>query len=87
METIIGFVAGYLVGISEGKDSLQRLRSSWRAIRSSPEVHQLARQAVSLAGASIQQVSGRTLGSTVEGVTDLIARKAGVGTREPSQAA
>ena len=28
METIIGFVAGYLVGTREGKDGLERLKTS-----------------------------------------------------------
>ena len=42
METIIGFVAGYLVGTREGKDGLERLKTSWRAITSSPEVRKMA---------------------------------------------
>ena len=33
METIVGFVAGYLVGTREGRDGLDRLRSSWHSIR------------------------------------------------------
>ncbi len=42
METIIGFVAGYLVGAREGKAGLERLKTSWRAITSSPEVRKMA---------------------------------------------
>ncbi len=43
METIVGFVAGYLVGTREGKDGLERMRSSWHSIRTSPEsdLHEL----------------------------------------------
>jgi hypothetical protein len=49
METIVGFVAGYLVGTREGKAGLERLKTSWNAIRSSPEVRKMASDAVVLA--------------------------------------
>jgi len=45
METIIGFVAGYLAGSREGRAGLDRLRTSWHAIRTSPEVRKLASEA------------------------------------------
>jgi len=59
METIVGFVAGYLVGTREGKDGLDRLRSSWHSIRTSPEVRKLAAEAVTVAEMAVRQVSGR----------------------------
>jgi len=49
METIIGFVAGYLVGSREGKAGLERLKTSWRAITSSPEVRKMASDAMVMA--------------------------------------
>jgi hypothetical protein len=87
METIVGFVAGYLVGTREGKDGLERLRSSWHSIRTSPEVRKLAGEAVSMAEMAVRQVSGRgSLGGTVGDVTDMLIRRA-VGAREGSRAA
>jgi len=87
METIVGFVAGYLVGTREGKDGLDRLRSSWHSIRTSPEVRRLAGEAVSMAEMAVRQVSGRgSLGGTVGDVTDMLIRRA-VGAREGSRAA
>jgi hypothetical protein len=87
METIVGFVAGYLVGTREGKDGLDRLRSSWHSIRTSPEVRKLAAEAVSMAEMAVRQVSGRgSLGGTVGDVRDMLIRRA-VGAREGSRAA
>jgi len=87
METIVGFVAGYLVGTREGKDGLDRLRSSWRSIRTSPEVRKLAAEAVTVAEMAVRQVSGRGgLGGAVEDVRDMLVRRA-VGAREGSRAA
>ena len=87
METIVGFVAGYLVGTREGKDGLDRLRSSWHSIRTSPEVRKLAAEAVSMAELAVRQVSGAGgLGGTVGDVRDMLIRRA-VGAREGSRAA
>jgi hypothetical protein len=49
METIIGFVAGYLAGSREGKAGLERLKTSWQAITTSPEVRKMASDAIGLA--------------------------------------
>ncbi len=49
METIVGFVAGFLVGTREGKAGLERLKTSWRAITSSPEVRKMASDAIVMA--------------------------------------
>jgi len=87
METIVGVVAGYLVGTREGKDGLDRLRSSWHSIRTSPEVRKLAAEAVTVAEMAVRQVSGRGgLGGAGEDVRDMLVRRA-VGAREGSRAA
>jgi hypothetical protein len=91
METIVGFVAGYLVGARDGREGLERLRSSWDAIRKSPEVRKLATEAVSVAEMAVRRTSGRrgnlsSLGGAVGEVTDMLVRRA-VGSRSRSRAA
>jgi hypothetical protein len=77
METIVGFVAGYLVGTREGRDGLERMRSSWRSIRTSPEVRKLAADAISLVEAAMRERSGRaSIGGAVGNVTDMLVRRA-----------
>jgi hypothetical protein len=79
METIVGFVAGYLVGTREGRDGLERMRSSWNSIRTSPEVRRLATDALSMAEMAVRSSSGRrglTLGGAVGNVTDMLVRRA-----------
>ena len=77
METIVGFVAGYLVGAREGRDGLERLRSSWHSIRTSPEVRKLAGDAISLAESVVRQRSGSaSIGGAVGNVTDMLMRRA-----------
>lgn len=64
METIIGFVVGYLVGSNEGKAGLKRLRESLNAIRQSPDVRRFAAEAVNFAESAARQASsGGGLGS------------------------
>jgi hypothetical protein len=89
METIVGFVAGYLVGSREGREGLERLRSSWRAIRTSPEVRRLATEAVTVAEMAVRRSSGpggRSIGGAVGDVTDMLVRHA-ARSRERSRAA
>jgi len=81
METIVGFVAGYLVGTREGKDGLERMRSSWQSIRTSPEVRKLAADAISLVETTVRQRSGRAGIGGLGSVTDMLVRRA-VGARE-----
>ncbi len=49
METIIGFIAGYLTGVSQGRDGMERARKSLDAIRTSPEVRRMVADGVGLA--------------------------------------
>ena len=82
METIVGFVAGYLVGTREGREGLDRLRSSWNSIRTSPEVRKLAADAITLVEGAVRQRSGRAgIGGAVGSVTDMLVRRA-AGARE-----
>ena len=65
METIIGFLAGYLVGTREGKAGLERLKTSVNAIRSSPEVRKMASDAVVLAEQVVRRVPVGGISGTV----------------------
>jgi hypothetical protein len=76
METIVGFVAGYLVGTREGKDGLERMRSSWHSITTSPEVRKLAADAITLVEAAVRQRSGRASIGSLGNVTEMLVRRA-----------
>jgi hypothetical protein len=76
MEAIIGFVAGYLTGSRDGREGLERLRTSWHAIRTSPEVRKLVSEAAVLAESVVRRAASGGLGGTVSGVSDLIASRA-----------
>ena len=84
METFIGFIAGYLVGSREGKAGLERLKTSWNAIRTSPEVRKLAGDAMTVA----EQVVRRAPVGGISGtVVRTLASRAGGTRRETSRAA
>jgi len=74
METIIGFVAGYLVGAREGKAGLQRLKTSVNAIRSSPEVRKMASDVIVLAEQVVKRAPVGGISGTV--VRSLASRAA-----------
>ncbi len=76
METIIGFVVGFVVGTREGRAGLDRIRKSWHSIRTSPEVHRLAREATTVTESLASQAAKRGLGATIGGVTEMLMRKA-----------
>jgi hypothetical protein len=76
MEAIIGFVAGYLTGSREGRAGLDQLRTSWHAIRTSPEVRRLAGEAVVIAEVTVRRAASGGLSGTLSGVTDLLANRA-----------
>jgi hypothetical protein len=76
METIIGFIAGYLTGVSEGRDGLRRARKSLEAIRTSPELRRMVGEAVGVTQAVVSRAAKGGLGGTVGEVTELIASRA-----------
>jgi hypothetical protein len=76
MEAIIGFIAGYLTGVSDGRDGLKRARKSLEAIGSSPELRRLVAEAVTVAQGVAGRAAKGSLSSTVSGVSELIASRA-----------
>jgi hypothetical protein len=72
METLIGFVAGYLVGTKQGRDGLAKVSEPIDAIRRSPEVRQLLVAGASVAGSAVRQVIG---GVALTGAVEALARK------------
>ena len=75
METILGFVAGYLTGSREGREGLERLRESWRGIRNSPEARRLAADAMGVAELAVRRAAGRGLSGTASGVSGMLIRR------------
>ena len=69
METIVGFVAGCLVGTSAGEAGLKRLQESWQASSTSPHVCKMAADALAVAAPAARQVS-RRLGALGGGLMD-----------------
>jgi hypothetical protein len=83
METIIGFVAGYLVGTREGKAGLERLKTSWQAITTSPEVRKMASDAIGMAEQVVKRAPvGGISGAVVRSVASRATTR-----RETSRAA
>jgi hypothetical protein len=76
METIIGFVAGYLTGVSEGREGMDRARKSLDAIRSSPELRRLVADGVGLAQVVLGRVAKGGLSGALGGVSELITGSA-----------
>jgi hypothetical protein len=78
METVFGFIAGYIAGSQDGPDGVKRLRSSVEAILKSNEVRRLAGEAISLAELTVRRAaSGKglsglsgTVGSVTESLVD-----------------
>ena len=81
METVIGFVVGYLVGAREGKGGLERLKTSVQAILASPEAHRLIGEAMQMAEPVARRASSAGL-SSIGGIgggvmRELVNRAAG----------
>jgi hypothetical protein len=80
METILGFVAGYVAGCRDGHDGVKRLRNSFDAIRNSPEARRMAAEALMIGQATLRRaasgwsISG--LSDPVGTVTDMLAHRA-----------
>lgn len=81
METLFGFVAGYLAGCKDGQDGVKRLRASVEAIMRSDEAKRVAAEAMGFAEVAVRRAAaGRSLSGTVGTVTDmLVHRAAGMG--------
>jgi hypothetical protein len=79
METIIGFVAGYLTGVSEGREGIERARKSLDAIRTSPELRRLVADGVGLAQVVLGRVAKGGLSGAIGGVSEMITRNASPG--------
>ena len=75
METILGFVVGYLTGSREGREGLERLRESWRGIRNSPEARKLAADAMGIAELAMRRAAGSTLSGTANGLSGMLIRR------------
>jgi hypothetical protein len=87
METIIGFVAGYIAGCKDGPDGIKRLRSTAADIMNSDEVRRLMSEGMRLLVTRV--ASNRSLGElsgTVGGVADMLVHRASA-TRNRSRAA
>ena len=82
METIIGFVAGYLTGVSEGREGMDRARKSLDAIRTSPELRRLVADGVGLAQGVLGRVAKGGLSGAIGGVSELITGNAASGRDE-----
>jgi hypothetical protein len=77
METIIGFVAGYIAGCQDGPDGVKRLRATAADIMSSDEVKRVMAEA--MRAVMSRAASGRrldNLSGTVGGVTDILVHRA-----------
>ncbi len=72
METIIGFVAGYLTGVSEGREGMQRARKSLDSIRTSPELRRLVADGVGVAQAVLGRVAKGGLSGAIGQVSEII---------------
>jgi hypothetical protein len=75
METIIGFAAGYVIGTKAGRDGLERMRASVRAIARSPEARRLVTEAVTVTGAIAGRGSAQGAAKTATGVAKLVIRQ------------
>jgi hypothetical protein len=75
METVIGFIAGYLVGTSQGRAGLAKVRSSVEAIAASPELRRMAADGAGIAGVVVKQATRRGVsGAATEVASRLIGK-------------
>ena len=92
METIFGFVAGYLAGAQDGPEGLKWLRASLKAIVNSSEMRKLAGEALTIGESVARRAASQGLGGlggSVGGVADVIIHRAtaAVAKRDGSRAA
>jgi hypothetical protein len=92
METLIGFVVGYMVGAREGKGGLERLKVSVSSIVNSPEARRMLSEAIAVAQPVVQRASSAGLGNLggVGGIGGAVVKQLvdrAAGSRESSRAA
>jgi hypothetical protein len=58
MAAILSLVAGYVLGTKAGEKGLDELKSSWRTISRSPEVHQMISSSLSIGKNLLSQSRG-----------------------------
>lgn len=89
METLIGFVVGYLVGSREGKEGMERLKTSVSSIIGSAEARRMLAEAVAVAEPIARRASSTGL-ATMGGLGGTVVRQIvnrAAGTRENPRAA
>ena len=90
METLIGFVAGYIAGCKDGQDGVKRLRASVEAILGSDEVKRLTAEAMGFVEVAARRAaSGRSLtglSGTVGTVSDMLVHRASAVRKGPQAA-
>ena len=72
---MIGFIVGYLVGTSQGRAGLAKVRTSAEAIRTSPELRRLAADGAGIAGVVVRQAASRGVAGTATEVASRLIGK------------
>jgi hypothetical protein len=83
METLIGFVIGYLLGTRHGRDGVRKIRESIEAIAASQEARQAFATGVGVAGSAARHALGGGAGKVLTGAAEALARKADKALRGP----
>ncbi len=79
MGALIGFVVGYYVGTTEGRDAIPRMLDAWQFIAKSDEFKSVLSTAATMGGGLLKQGlasrGGGVYPALAEGVVDLLARR------------
>jgi hypothetical protein len=86
METFIGFAAGYLTGTKDGRQGLEKIKTSLRDIARSAEARRMATEAMAMAGALLGRGSARGAAKTASGLARMVIRQMTEGQNEPNTA-
>jgi hypothetical protein len=87
METIIGFVVGYVVGTRQGRDGVRQMLAAVDDIRNSPEARDLVLTGMAIARSTMGQVLGGGAGAILTGAAHAVSKKADSLLVEAKQAA
>jgi hypothetical protein len=66
METIIGFVVGYVVGTRQGRDGVKQMLAAVDGIRNSPETRELVLTGMAIARSTLSGGAGAILNGAVQ---------------------